>query len=59
MKKVSQPYGRIRRIVLGFLACLTVANATELDFEPKPTDAGAWYDEVKYGMFIHWGFIRT
>ena len=55
MNKVSQPYGRIRRIVLGFLACLTVVNAAELDFEPKPTDAGAWYDEVKYGMFIHWG----
>ena len=28
---------------------------TTLDFEPKPSDPGAWYDEVKYGMFIHWG----
>lgn len=34
---------------------LWASTEPKLDFEPKPSDPGAWYDEVKYGMFIHWG----
>lgn len=43
-------------LLILFLLLTSVQQASaELDFEPDPTDRATWYDDAKYGMFIHWG----
>jgi alpha-L-fucosidase len=56
MENFSKRFVRRQTLFLGFLASFSALNAeTILDFEPRPSDDAAWYDEAKYGMFIHWG----
>ena len=51
----------LQRFKAAAIIALAAATATPgnaepaLDFSPSPNDPAAWYDDAKYGMFIHWG----
>ncbi|VGO16888.1 hypothetical protein PDESU_05480 [Pontiella desulfatans] len=44
-------------LACGLCALSPLARTNDLrpDFQPLETDRGAWLDEAKFAMFIHWG----